>query len=152
MVEDDLDAWAMIEAVLSETTVPAKTLDEDEICPAYADMRAAQLSGNDLLEYVSLSLSLFLSIHPLAFSICLRVLRCRSLTLDSSAPSTPAASTSLNVVTHVHVCIHTACKNRTIRLWDDDAFAVCFYVCLSGGSVGLWCRLCVSLFFCCLSC
>lgn len=50
MVEDEFDAWAMIESVLSETLVPAKTLDEDEQRPAFGDTRAATLSGNDLLE------------------------------------------------------------------------------------------------------
>jgi hypothetical protein len=53
MVEDDFDAWALIDDVLTTTLVPAKTLDEDEIRPAYGDMRAAQLSGNDLLELLA---------------------------------------------------------------------------------------------------
>lgn len=50
MIDDDFDAWALIEQVLAETLVPAKTLDEDEQRPAFGDMRAAVLSGNDLLE------------------------------------------------------------------------------------------------------
>ncbi|BEJ02097.1 hypothetical protein CcaverHIS631_0607790 [Cutaneotrichosporon cavernicola] len=53
IVEDDFDPWALIDDVLSTTLVPAKTLDEDEIRPAYGDMRAAQLSGNDLLELLA---------------------------------------------------------------------------------------------------
>ncbi|BEJ12919.1 hypothetical protein CspHIS471_0300930 [Cutaneotrichosporon sp. HIS471] len=53
IVEDDFDPWTLIDDVLSTTLVPAKTLDEDEIRPAYGDMRAAQLSGNDLLELLA---------------------------------------------------------------------------------------------------
>jgi 18S rRNA (adenine1779-N6/adenine1780-N6)-dimethyltransferase len=50
LIEDDFDAWTLIDTTLSETLVPAKTLDEDEMRPAFADQRAATLSGNDLLE------------------------------------------------------------------------------------------------------
>jgi 18S rRNA (adenine1779-N6/adenine1780-N6)-dimethyltransferase len=50
MIEDDFDAWNLIDTILCETLVPAKTLDEDEQRPAFGDSRAATLSGNDLLE------------------------------------------------------------------------------------------------------
>ncbi|TXT08653.1 hypothetical protein VHUM_02781 [Vanrija humicola] len=50
MIEDEFDAWALIDEILTETLVPPKTLDEDEVRPAFGDSRAAVLSGNDLLE------------------------------------------------------------------------------------------------------
>lgn len=49
MVEEEFDAWALIESVL-ETRLSPRGLDEDEECGTFADARAATLSGNELLE------------------------------------------------------------------------------------------------------